>query len=1047
MSNSQPIIELQPSIDGLFAGMPLGIWQDIMLQLSLADLTNLLNTCRTFSRLRQYVFHKHCSLASEAFDRKQDYITIYRQEQKSVKKTVDKILFGDRIDSKSANHKEFLKICREGKRDLVQKILTLNYENQRWYIRQSSLVNDSYYPHIVNTLIKHAHYDLLSDIICFKHSISVDEKNRDDTLLQRLLMLYKTDPCIALERTIITIVNQFAERYKFSDSLISYAISVNANHVANLFLQTRIIIELRIQAYLAVDEERPLQFKPIQMLLDRLSDLKTPKYHYPHSSPLHIAAKLGELALFKPLFNHPYFDPLSFDINGYTPLHVILENAEAFDINHDDEHTLSPTIHECINTAMQLYIERYGESVLTKLTLDNKTLLDVAADSFRFEAIQCCLNYPIIDVNCIFSGTSAMHRLFGYGESAKSCLQILLDDERIDFSMRDPSTQQTYLMRAVSINFEALSVELISSLLDANQQRPPHMRFDINAIDSDGNTAIHTVVKNSSGKAHDARNSAILKTLLHHGADINQLNQEGLTVAHLAISCSTTVILDAILACDNFDINRGSGSTGGNLLHFAINHPRTQHAKWYPGIHNPTEEYIFLLLKHPNIDLSYTNGKSILQTIVKGYFTEDVRNKLLFALIQCNKKLPAQRQYNINYPDENGQTIMHYLFDDQFLFIQPHEMVMTLLVTHPGIDLNTHKTDTITLLEYALHSGTYVKKRKLVETILEQPSVDISGVAKVVRLINLDISVIQRVLDHPHLTQKDFQRLMRQFFEDASKRCRFESIINHVIEVISLESVKSSHGWRSCDPARNFITHVLRWESPNNINVPVMIKAGLPCETFIQSSSTISPSIDEYRKQILLDYTLIRAISAEHDGRAMWKIYQKRHQQPYTFQFCIGVNNGAIDNTPITSACRQAIFHLVKIKNPLRIGLCSLLSKFCEHPLISKKHRHAGSKLLLDILAAKDIDTMKDVIVSGLQTEDEKNKFFSKKRDYHNQSPLRKEGKGIRLLIKNISFRQALEGCLQLLDQYQLQLTTVELAEDNLASDNRYDCPFHSSGT
>lgn len=1017
MSTNQPNPKRNPIGRSFLHGLPKPLWLKIMLYMDINSLARFLAVSKAFNQLSEQAFYLRSSHYGMGMQADTDYHLLHRQELDALTGTVLHLLHGKQRNTQinAPDHNGFLEICRRGNRAVVREILQLQGASYSYVSRNArdALLADPHMDAIVDVLIAAEHYSILSDIVAnrsFPDRLLRGNEN-EYPLVNRLMALYETASSAALENVMIVALEKVFPMWEVPQSLIDSAVAFGAKRVVSLLLQEK------INHTLGALDDAEVDLTPLHTLLKQLPKQK---YHFLFCSPIHHAACTGNLKLFTFLFNHPYFDPLSFDSEGFTPLHSVISYSENFrpdesstEQDKKDDTELAQITRQRIQHILQMYIERYGEAVLQKLTLDNLTLLDVAIDATQESAIRVLLTYPQINPNSDVSGVIPLFRLCQGNYLPQQLAELFFNNPRVDLTQREQGTQETCLMRVIEARCETnLMYEGLNPLLQANKSRAAGQQFDINATNQNGNTALHLVFQRNYVPHDIVIPSYVITTLLAEGLQPGVRNQDGKTAANLAINRGQLELLKLIVNHDDFDMK----DLGSSLLFTAIYRDKRDCFNW--------------LLAHPDIDLSVCTERSIPQVISNALYTSEDVLAIWQALIERNRQLPPTRQYDINFKDVWGDTILHYFLRMSGMMIFRQSLIETL-VYHPRLDVNAKNLKGESVVQVGLRTN-YRSCARFLNELVRHPDLNIDEVVEIILGFASPAQhadIFSSVLQHPRLTSENRLALMQHLFGDAIKQPKNKEVLSLIEKIVALERVKQDPLWRTAPVVRQFMSRLAidYVEDIHSQQFQRLVRAGLPCEAWLAEEEPCAESLQPLREQLRTLYQQLTVINHRHDGRMLWNLYINSGSDS-TLRSCFyAIQNGALSENPIAEPCLAVIRQFHQLGNHIRAQLCRLLANFCDQKLVSSDNCQRASSLILDLLSATELDEMQQAVDAAMACFDPSEGYSAAASDAPHKQPMTNKMKGIGFLAKVVkSYWQTLQDCMQAIQQHREELDSQE---------------------
>ncbi|XP_048239578.1 uncharacterized protein LOC124112111 isoform X2 [Haliotis rufescens] len=360
----------------------------------------------------------------------------------------------------------------------------------------------------------------------------------------------------------------------------------------------------------------------IQALVEKGADvgIKNKK----DKTPLHCAARRQCIECVKLLL--PVSDVNAQDSDGNTALHCILLSY----ISHS---------HEVI----QALVEK-GADVRIK-NKEGKTPLHCAARQQCLECVKLLL--PVSDVNAQDSdGDTALHcSVLSDKPHSHEVIQTLVE-KGADVGIKNKKDQTPLHCAARRQCMECVKLFLPVS--------------DVNAQDSDGNTALHCSLLSDEGHSHE-----VIQALVEKGADVGIKNKEGETPLHCAASEQCVECVKLLLPVS--DVN-AQDSDGNTALHCIL----------LSYISHSHEVIQALVEKGADVGIKNKEGKTPLHCAARQQCLECV--KLL---------LPVS---DVNAQDSDGDTALHCsLLSDK---PHSHEVIQTLVEKGADVGIKNKKDQT-----------------------------------------------------------------------------------------------------------------------------------------------------------------------------------------------------------------------------------------------------------------------------------------------------------------------------------------------------------------
>ena len=391
-------------------------------------------------------------------------------------------------------------------------------------------------------------------------------------------------------------------------------------------------------------------------------------------TPLHVAVKSKQFQSAAMLLKHSDCNPNFQDLSGNTPLHLSIGSVSLSDVEVF-------LIHKYIDLNIQNY---FGNTVLHVAVLRQSSLEVMAALILHKSCNPCMAN-----------------------SEGMTPLQAAVSSRKVDIAaalITSKKCSQEDLAKAIEdaslLMYAVLQekAELLTALIEAG--------FNVNASNSEGETALHIACKKGNSKA--------AKLLLQNGADVLAVDSEGNAPIHAACGSRTLECLHLLLSHHACNPNQ-QNAVGDTPLHILCNYKLTGDMSMLrtllsaPGINIecanhagqiPAElaksnyfviEEISSFLKHKNTELetylkifvvgNSGGGKS---TLIKAVTTEESKSwKSIFKAKHVNPSEVLPHTAGIVPLSFNSKHFGHavlYDFAGQHEYYSSHAAVMENLV-------------------------------------------------------------------------------------------------------------------------------------------------------------------------------------------------------------------------------------------------------------------------------------------------------------------------------------------------------------------------------
>ena len=254
-------------------------------------------------------------------------------------------------------------------------------------------------------------------------------------------------------------------------------------------------------------------FELFQLLIENKSDIYSTSKD--NTNCLHIAAWRGHIDIYKEILRTYEFDINAANDNGWTALHYGLCNGN-FEL-------------------FQLLIE--NKSDIYSTSKDNTNCLHVAVSEWHIDICKEILKTYKIDINpANNNGWTALH--YGVQNGNFKLLQLLLQNGgEVYYATKD--------------NTNCLHLAASEGHIDICKMFLNGYKFDINAANNDGWTALHFRVENG--------NFELFKLIIQNGIDICIRTNCKMTSLHIASKEGHLKICQCIVAQYNYDVSKERG--------------------------------------------------------------------------------------------------------------------------------------------------------------------------------------------------------------------------------------------------------------------------------------------------------------------------------------------------------------------------------------------------------------------------------------------------------------------------------------------------------
>ena len=375
---------------------------------------------------------------------------------------------------------------------------------------------------------------------------------------------------------------------------------------------------------------------------------------------------------------------------------------------------------------------------LVKLYINDKNINVTSVDKYNYSALfysvynnnveilSELLNHEDIDINCVnMDGDTPLH--CSIENNNEKLVKFLLQDNRIDVNKKNKYNDEPILtglycnnneiiellLNHPSINLIDMKKNLLHYAIIFNNDKIFNSllkRLDINYKDDEGNSLLHLAAKYDNIK--------ILKLLLNHGMDVNEVNCNDETPLFVAIKNDSCEVFDNLV--DISDIYKKNKENVSSLCYSIFN----GNLNFFKKILNKVEQFE----KRNNVTL----GITLLHFAI-------LQEKIDIVKLLLNK-------YNINTETNHGYTFLHYA-----IFKKNIEIVK-LLLDKDDIDVNKCYNNGLSPLNCAIMVNSY----EIVKLLLQHKNINVNQKDDENYPINLGIKkrnnkIIKELTKHPSI--------------------------------------------------------------------------------------------------------------------------------------------------------------------------------------------------------------------------------------------------------------------------------------------------------
>ena len=379
---------------------------------------------------------------------------------------------------------------------------------------------------------------------------------------------------------------------------------------------------------------------------------------------LHIAARSGHLTLCKTLIVKHKFDVNDEDIDGFTALH-----------------------HSAWNGSYELFsfFANKGTDIHLK-TKNGENCLHIAASKGHLNLCRTLTNKHNFDANAADNdGFTALHH------SARSSIYELV-------SLFANKGTDIHLKTNCGMN--CLHIAAYNGHLNLCKKLIEKHKFDVNAADNDGWTALHNSAINDSYK--------LVSFFANVGTDIYLKTKYGENCLHIAALNGHLNLCKTLIKKHNFDVN-AADNDGWTALHYSAYYDNYELVSLF------TNEGIDIHLKTKNgencLHLAALNGHlNLCKTLIEKHkfdVNSDSNNgwTALHYSANCGSyelvSLFAKEGIDIHMKTKNGESCLH------IAALNGHLNLCKTLIKKHDFDINAADNDGWTALHYSARSGCY----------------------------------------------------------------------------------------------------------------------------------------------------------------------------------------------------------------------------------------------------------------------------------------------------------------------------------------------------
>jgi len=300
--------------------------------------------------------------------------------------------------------------------------------------------------------------------------------------------------------------------------------------------------------------------KVVKILIDNFN-VNVNSVNKRHETPLYLSCKSGHSQTVEVLINNSNVDINMTDNYGRTPLYIACDNENIGCVNALIQHRYIDLnkANDDGNTPLMAVIGYYNHDYVELLLGLSSNIRHV--DQFGSDDTLKPKYYPNIDDNPINinqtdnDGNTALH-IACRDDCNYETIWILLDHPKLDINKVNKNGY-TPLMLA----FTELHFDLAQPLLTCDN-------INVNTVNSNNDTLIHICCHMATSSSTTTNNiittiknsyvsqEAIKSIIFHPNLDINAVNYDGDTALHIAVNTNNIFIIKLLLSHPKIDINK-----------------------------------------------------------------------------------------------------------------------------------------------------------------------------------------------------------------------------------------------------------------------------------------------------------------------------------------------------------------------------------------------------------------------------------------------------------------------------------------------------------